>query len=230
MHAIDHSENIIELREVCFAYGDIEVLHEVNLDVHRGDYLGIVGPNGGGKTTLLRVLLGLVKPDSGTVQLFGASLDEFDAWSKIGYVPQKANSFDPRFPATVAEVVRMGLVGKRGLGRRFVPADKQAVHAALERVGMERLERRMIGDLSGGQQQRVFIARALVHEPEVLILDEPTAGVDEASQQEFYGLLRRLNREQRLTLILVSHDRDVIEAEAMEIATINKVLRYEKNY
>lgn len=228
MH-VDHSENIIECKSICFSYGEEQILHDVNLAVHRGDYLGIVGPNGGGKTTLLKIMIGLLKPESGEVRLFGEDIRDFKDWHKIGYVPQKATSFDSNFPATVAEVVLMGTYGKRGILRRTNAQDRKDVLAALKKVEMEQYKNRLIGDLSGGQQQRVFIARALVSNPEVIFLDEPTTGVDEASQKDFYTLLRTLNRKFDVTLAFISHDIDALKEEATEIATINKTLTYKVN-
>jgi zinc transport system ATP-binding protein len=199
------------------------VLEDISLDVHRGYYLGVVGPNGSGKTTLLKIILGLLTPQAGTVKLFGADIHSFDKWSKIGYVPQKATGFDPNFPATVDEVVLMGRY-RPGLWRRTSHEDRTAVRRALEQVDMWRYRQRLIGDLSGGQQQRIFIARALVNHPEVIFLDEPTTGVDQKTQDDFYALLRKLNTELDLTLILISHDIETITREASHIACIDRSL------
>lgn len=229
MQRVDHTQNIIECTDVSFSYGDTEILHDVYLAVHRGDYLGIVGPNGGGKTTLLKIMLGLLSPNHGTVKLFGEDIRTFKDWWKIGYVPQKATSFDANFPATVFEVVLMGTYGKRGLFKRTRQEDIQAAHDALEKVEMLDAADRLIGDLSGGQQQRVFIARALVNKPEVIFLDEPTTGVDEKNQKEFYELLRTLNKKYDVTLAFISHDLHALEQEATEIATINRTVTYKVN-
>ncbi|HSX24358.1 MAG TPA: metal ABC transporter ATP-binding protein [Candidatus Andersenbacteria bacterium] len=229
MHNVDHKENIIECKDVCFSYGSTSILHNVDIAVHRGDYLGIVGPNGGGKTTLLKVMLGLLQPQCGSIKLFGTDIHAFKDWYKIGYVPQKATSFDSNFPATVFEVVLMGTFGKRGILHSTTKEDKQAVYEALKKVEMDQYSNRLIGDLSTGQQQRVFIARALVSNPEVLFLDEPTTGVDESAQKEFYALLRTLNRTYDVTLVFISHDQTALKAEATEIATVNRTLTYEIN-
>ncbi len=229
MQHVNHSENIIECEGVCFSYGEEQILHDVNLAVHRGDYLGIVGPNGGGKTTLLKIMIGLLPTQCGGIKLFGQDIRDFQDWHKIGYVPQKATSFDTNFPATVHEVVLMGTFGKRGLFHRTTAQDRHDVVAALEKVEMSRFANRLIGDLSPGQQQRIFIARALVSNPEVIFLDEPTTGVDEASQKDFYALLRTLNRTHNVTLVFISHDIDALKAEATEIATVNKTLTYKVN-
>ncbi len=229
MRHVDHNTNIIECNDISFSYRGSNVLSHVDLAVHRGDYLGIVGPNGGGKTTLLKIILGLLTPQSGSVKLFGEDIRTFKDWSKIGYVPQKAASFDANFPATVEEVVLMGLFGKRGLFARMKKEDYKNVHAALKNVEMQHFTHRLIGDLSSGQQQRVFIARALVNNPEVIFLDEPTTGVDEAAQKEFYALLRELNEQHDLTLVFISHDSSSLKQEATEIATVNQTLSYKVN-
>lgn len=226
MPQADHTKNIIELRGVSFGYTEELVLQDIDLAIHRGDYLGVVGPNGGGKTTMLKIMLGLLKPGRGEVLLFGQPLNRFKEWSRIGYVPQKAVNFDVKFPATVQEIVLMGRFGKRGLLRRMTAEDKSKALWALEQVGMQEHKGRLIGDLSAGQQQRVFIARALAGEPEIIFLDEPTAGVDAAAEEKFYALLRKLNADLDLTLVLVSHDIGVIAAEATELAHVNRTLTY----
>jgi zinc transport system ATP-binding protein len=217
---------LIQFQDVSFDYHGEPALTRINLEVHAGDYVGVIGPNGGGKTTLLRTMLGLLTPAAGQVLLFGQPVTDFRAWSKIGYVPQKATSFDARFPVTVEEVVAMGRVAKLGPGRWMGRTDRQAVASALERVDMAGLRHRLIAELSGGQQQRIFIARALASEPELLVLDEPAVGIDIRSQDSFYQLLSRLNREHGLTLVMVSHDIDVVVNEVTHIACINETLVY----
>ncbi len=224
--SVDHTKNIIEVKNVSFGYADEIVIKNITLNVHRGDYLGVIGPNGGGKTTLLKIMLGLLKPAAGSVKLFGQEIRRFKDWAKIGYVPQKAVHFDVKFPATVAEVVAMGRYGKRGLLGWLTKNDKEKITQALRQVEMFDYRDRLIGDLSGGQQQRVFIARALATEPEVIFLDEPTVGVDVKTQEQFYTLLEKLNHSLDLTLVLVSHDIDVIAHEATELACINQSLVY----
>lgn len=223
---IDHSKNIIEINNVSFGYTNEPVLKNITFNIHRGDYLGIIGSNGGGKTTLLKIILGLLKPQSGTVKLFGQDIDKFKDRFKFGYVPQKAVNFDVKFPATVEEVVAMGRYAKRGLLRFLTTEDKQRVRKALQEVDMLEQKDRLIGDLSGGEQQRVFIARALASEPEIIFLDEPTAGVDTQTQERFYTLLKKLNQSLNLTLILISHDINVVVREATELACINQTLIY----
>lgn len=224
MHTIDHSHNVIEIKDVSFSYGETEILKNINLNIHRGDYLGIVGSNGSGKTTLLKIILGLLKPTTGHVLLFGKDSEDFKTREKIGYVPQKATHFDEGFPATVHEVVLMGRYAKKGLFGRMTQEDHRKSKEALELVGMSAYHNRLIGELSGGQQQRVFIARALAGEPEVLFLDEPTIGIDMEVKKEFYNLLRTLNEQLHLTIVLITHDIESIQHDSMHIACVNRTL------
>lgn len=224
MHTIDHTKNIIEIQNVSFSYNDHEVLKNINLSIHAGDYLGLVGGNGAGKTTLLKIVLGLLKPDSGKIKLFGQDFSDFKDWSKIGYVPQKATSFDINFPATAEEVVLMGRFGKRGLFHRINEVDREKAREALKNVDMWDHRHKLVGDLSGGEQQRIFIARALAGNPEVIFLDEPTVGVEKNIKDEFYKLLRKLNKELNLTVILVTHDIESMAHEAMHVACIDRTL------
>jgi len=222
MHVTDHEETIIAVQDVSFFYGEDEVLKNVTLDIHTGDYVGVIGPNGAGKSTLLKIILGLLPAASGTVKLFGTEISHFTDWQKIGYVPQKVTNFEEHFPATVREIVAMGRYRK--LQKRTTADDKKAVRDALEQVGMWDQKDRLIGDLSGGQQQRVFIARALVNQPEILLLDEPTTGIDQEAQDGFYGLLRKLNKDFNLTLLLIAHDIERITREVMHIACLDRTL------
>jgi zinc transport system ATP-binding protein len=217
MSKIKHGPTIISLQNVSFSYHSEMVLRDISLEIHRGDYVGIVGPNGGGKSTLLKVILGLLKPTKGKITLFDHS--------KIGYVPQKT-VFDTNFPITVEEAVAMGRYGKRGLFRLLQREDYEKVQKALKQVDMEAFCKRQVSDLSGGQQQRVFIARALAAEPEIIILDEPTVGVDIKTQKHFYTLLRKLNNELALTLVLVSHELDIVAHEATELGYINRTMEF----
>ena len=225
--SVDHTKNIIEVSGVSFAYNEDLVLENVDLNIHKGDYLGVIGPNGGGKTTLIKIMLGLLTPKIGVVKMFGEDIQSFEDWSKVGYVPQKVINFDVNFPATVFEVVAMGRYGKRGLFKSLTKEDKKIINEALRQVEMEGFKDRIIGDLSGGQQQRVFIARALAGQPEVIFLDEPMAGVDSLAQDQFYQLLKKLNHELGLTLVFISHDIEAVVNEVTEIAFVNRKLSYD---
>lgn len=219
------AEPLVQLRNLSFGYGSDPVLDDVNFAVEKGAYLGLIGPNGSGKTTLLRLILGLLPaPRTGSIELFGTPITRFREWWRIGYVAQKAASFNSAFPATVEEVVLTGRAVRRGLFRPYAKADWMAVHDALNRVGMLGFKDRLIGRLSGGQQQRVFIARALVSQPELLILDEPTVGVDAHAEHQFYDLVRQLREEMGLTVILVSHDIGAVSHEVNQLACLNRRL------
>ena len=213
---------LIDLQRVCFTYGGEPILAEVDLAIGRGEFLGLIGPNGSGKSTLLKIILGLLRPTEGDVRLFGEPAARCgDRW-RIGYVPQRLSTFDAQFPATVAEVVGMGRFARLGPFRRPQAADRAAVARALASVGMTGFSDRRIGQLSIGQQQRAFIARALATEAELLILDEPTAAVDAATQEEFYHLLEGLNHDQGMTIVLVEHDLAMVAAHVASIAVLNR--------
>ncbi len=225
MQKLTHTHTIVELNNIYFSYSTEEVVKNVTLKIHKGDYVGIVGPNGGGKTTLLKLMLGLLRPDGGVIKFFGTDIKEFKEWSRIGYVPQNTH-VEMNFPVTAEEMVAMGRYGKRGLFRFPTKEDKRKTLEALKQVDMIDYKDRQIHDLSGGQQQRVFIARALASEPEIIFLDEPTVGVDVKTQKQFYTLLRKLNKDLELTLVLVTHELDVVAHEATELGYINRTLEY----
>ncbi|MDO8572292.1 MAG: metal ABC transporter ATP-binding protein [bacterium] len=214
----------IQLEDVDFSYNKIPVLEAVSFTVRKGDYIGIIGPNGGGKTTLLKILLGLIEPARGVVRIMGQDIHNLKDRSIIGYVPQRVGESEHRFPATVEEIVETGRIAKRGLFKRLTEKDRDAVGHAMDMSGVLGLKDRLIGQLSGGEMQKVFIARALAGDPKILVLDEPTTGVDVGSQKRFYEFLGRLNREHHLTIIFVSHDVDVVSTEARSVICLNKNL------
>lgn len=194
-------KEIIKITDLSFSYKSEVILHEVSLTVREGDFLGLIGPNGSGKTTLLKIVLGLLEPTSGTAKLMT---------KKIGYVAKKAGFISTGFPITVEEVISMA------------GGSQEEIERVLELTNIASKKKRLLNELSGGQQQRVFIARALLHNPELLILDEPTVGIDSQAQNNFYKLLKKLNQENGLTLILVSHELDVVTKEVSSVACINK--------
>lgn len=214
---------VIEMENVSFRYEDQEVLSHINFTINEGDFMGLVGPNGGGKTTLIKLLLGMEKADHGSIRLYGKKIHTFKDKSRLGYVSQKANSFNKGFPATVEEVVSMGLTSKIGYFRRPSLRDKKRVKEAIDKVGMSSFLSKNIGELSGGQQQRIFIARALVSDPDLLILDEPTVGIDSRNVKLFLNVLTALNK-QGVTLLLITHDIGVITQYATKIACLNETL------
>lgn len=220
------SEAVLRLSGVSFSYDRHPVLEGIDLEVAAGEFLGLIGPNGSGKSTLVRLALGRLSPDTGGVYLFGEPVEKFRQWYRIGYVSQKANSFNLGFPATVYEVVASGLTGKLGLFRRIGSKERALIRDTLERLELSEIAGSNIGRLSGGQQQRTFIARALVSRPELLILDEPTVGVDVKSVERFYRLLECLHREEHLTILLITHDIDAVAAVADRIALLNRRIRF----
>lgn len=213
-------EQIIKLKNVTFGYQDNIILNNINLDINKGDYVGIIGSNGVGKSTLLKLMLNEIKPLDGSVDIFGAPINEFKDWKKVGYVNQKANSFVSSFPATVQEVVAMNLSSKIGLFRSINKNHLKEVDRVLELVGMEENKHKLIGELSGGQQQKVFIARSLVNSPEILFLDEPTVGIDLSAQSDFYSLLSQLNKRLNLTIVMISHDISIIKHEVKKLVCL----------
>lgn len=215
-------DTLVDLDGVGFGFGGEPVLEGVDLTLRRGEFVGLIGPNGSGKSTLLKIVLGLVRPTAGRVRLFGRDAARFKERWRIGYVPQRLATFDAQFPATVAEVVGMGRFARLGPFRRPGAADRAAVARALAAVEMTAYAGRRIGQLSVGQQQRAFIARALAAESELLLLDEPTAAVDAATQEAFYELLEGLNRDPGLTIALVEHDLGMVAAHVASVAVLNR--------
>ena len=216
MTQTDDRSAIVEFHDVSFSYGGAPVLEDVNLCLREGGYICIIGPNGGGKTTLLKLLLGLLEPTRGRVEVFGRPPQQ--ARRLIGYMPQHGH-FDPLFPVTVMDVVLMGRLGARWWGR-YSRADADAAHLALEEMDLDDLARRPFAALSGGQRQRVLIARALACDPKLLLMDEPTANLDPEAEDEFYKLMRRLN--QRLTVVIVSHDLGFVSQFVQSVVCVNR--------
>ncbi|HEY81966.1 MAG TPA: ABC transporter ATP-binding protein [Dehalococcoidia bacterium] len=215
------TEELVRLEDVWVHYDSVPVLEGINLTIKSNDFLGIIGPNGGGKTTLLKVILGLIKPSRGKVTVMGQPPEKGRRF--IGYISQ-FNLFDRDFPISVFDVVLMGRYSQTGLLRRYTEEDKMAATEALKAVEMLDYKDRQIGRLSGGEQQRVFIARALATNPKLLLLDEPTASIDPDMQAEFYELLDRL--KEKMAIVLVSHDISAVSIYVSEIACLNHQLFY----
>lgn len=214
----------VKLKDVWFYYQGQPVLHDVNLSVDDGEFLGLIGPNGAGKTTLLKIILGLAKPARGQVEIWGKNPSHLGKDRHlIGYISQRS-LVDWQFPASVFDVVMMGRYGRIGLFRLPKPDDREAVLKNLERVGMADLAKRQIGELSGGQQQRVFIARALASDPKLLLLDEPLFSLDARGQDEFYNLLATLHKELDLTIMLVTHEINIVSTYVEKFACLNQTL------
>ena len=212
---------LVEIKDVTFAYNGDCILEDVNFDIREGDFIAMIGPNGGGKTTLLKLILGLLKPDKGVIRIKGQSAQK--ASSSIGYVPQDVN-IKRNFPITAMDVVLMGGLNPKKRWVRNSAALREEAMDALERLEMASYATKKIGELSGGQRQRVFIARALLTKPELLLLDEPTASIDTKGQAEFYHMLKELNKG--VTILVVSHDILVVSRYIKSVACLNKSLHY----
>lgn len=213
---------IFDVKNLNFSVRGQNILSSISLEIFNGEYVAIIGPNGGGKTTLIRMLLGLDTPTDGTIKLYGKKIKNFKEWHKIGYVPQRASLVDENFPATVEDIVKMGRVAKRSFFKGMSEEDKNAVKDAMIKMDVLDLKDKMVGTLSGGQRQRVMIARALASHPEILILDEPNTGVDMVSQKNFYALLAKLNKEENITIVFITHDIGVIADDIGRLFTINQ--------
>lgn len=216
--------DLLTIDSICCSYGGMEVLRNISFRVHPGDYVGIVGPNGSGKSTLIKTILGLVDSSAGSVQLFGTQQGAFNDWSRVGYLPQRLRFFNPNFPGTVGEIVRLGLLAAKD-GKNVAAVDR-----ALETMGIADLKNRLIGDLSGGQQQRVLLARAMVNSPELLILDEPTTALDPETREYFYSLLENINRNQGTTVLLVTHDTWSIGKYANRFIYVDKKIVFDGSF
>jgi zinc transport system ATP-binding protein len=214
----------IEFKNVNFSYPHNQVLEDISFSVEEGDYVGLVGGNGSGKTTILRIMLGLLATDSGSARLFGEDIGRFHDWQLIGYVPQHVARGEASFPTTVREVIESGLVSRKKHFFHKKASDEKLIRWAMDVAEIADLETRAIGMLSGGERQLVFIARALVSRPKLLILDEPTTGVDAQSQDRFYRLLSALNHKHSMTIVLVSHDLEVVAREVKTVICVNRRL------
>ncbi len=216
------SGNVLQVKDLTVKYDTSIVLEGVNLEADQGDVVGIVGPNGGGKTTLLNAILGIVPVTEGSIRLFGKDISEFRDFGSVGYVSQNAIQFDPIFPATVREIVSLGCVRRSNMGRILKQTDWEDVDSAIKTVGLSGLADRKISELSGGQKQRIFIARALVRKPKLLILDEAAAGLDICIQDQFVRILRNLRSKDEMTILTVSHDLSGVMCQANKLAVVNR--------
>jgi zinc transport system ATP-binding protein len=210
---------ILEVVKASVGYEEEIILRDVSFSISDFDFVGVIGPNGGGKTTLLKLLLGEIKPQKGSVNYYPMSPDE----SLFGYLPQVV-SIDKKFPISVMEVALSGLLGRKGIGGRFTSSDRRLANDMLQRMGILNLKNKAVGELSGGQLQRVFLCRALISHPRLLILDEPNTFVDNKFEKELYALLKELNKE--MAIIMVSHDLGTITSHVKTIACVNRNLHY----
>ena len=211
----------IEVNDVSFSYDKTPILEGVTFALKQGDFLGVIGPNGGGKTTLLKLLLGIMEPDKGEIKVLGEA--PHDAKHRVGYVPQYTD-INLSFPVSALDIVLMGRLHRSRIGRWYSRKDRLKAEEVLDRVGMLNYQHMHIGEFSGGQRQRVFIARALATNPEIFFLDEPTASVDPEFETDLYSFLRELNKE--VTIVLVTHDVGVISRNVKSVACVNRTMMY----
>lgn len=219
-------EIVVRAERLGVSYRVGQVLEDISFQIEAGDYVGIVGPNGSGKSSLVRALIGLCTICDGSASLFGVPCARFEEWGRIGYLPQNLGLYNPIFPATVAETVALGLLSRKRFPRRITSRDRETVERMLEELGVIDLKNKLIGELSGGQQQRVLLARALVNEPELLILDEPTAALDPETRERFYRLIADINNSRGVTVLLVTHDTGAIGQHASKMLYLDKRLLF----
>lgn len=215
---------VINATNVSIFYGQTQVLKNITFSVEKGDFVGLVGPNGGGKTTLVKTILGLLPSYKGKIILLGQDIGKFNQWQKIGYLPQKHTEINPLFPANVGEVVSLGLLSVKKYPKKINRSDWQEIELILKKFEIANLKDKLIFELSGGQQQKVMLARALISKPEILILDEPSTALDPSSREQFFTYLKKLNKDAKTTIILITHDTGYIGKYANKILYIDHKL------
>lgn len=213
---------VLEVQGVDVVRSGALVIEDANFTINNGDYVGIVGPNGGGKTTLLLSILNFIPRTKGVVRLFGQDIGKFSTWEKVAYISQNATSFDNQFPLTVRELVSLGRIRKGNIGRRFGREDWDAVAESIDFMGLTDVADKRIGQLSGGQKQRVFVAKALARNPEMIFLDEPVVGVDASTQERFYKKLSDLNAKKKTTILIVTHDLASVFCRMSKVLCVSK--------
>ena len=213
---------VLEVQNVDVIRSGALIIQDASFSINRGDYVGLVGPNGGGKTTLVLSLLNFLPRAKGSIKLFGTGIDNFSAWEKVAYISQNATSFDSKFPLTVRELVSLGRIKKGNVARRFAREDWAAVDDSISFMGLTEVAHKRIGQLSGGQKQRVFVAKALARNPEVIFLDEPVGGVDAATEERFYKKLSDLNTKRKTTILIVTHDLTSVFCRMSKVLCVNK--------
>lgn len=217
---------VLEVSDLNIFRSNTLVIEKANFTVNKGDYVGIVGPNGGGKTTLLLAILGIIPKKEGSIRLFEEEIGSFSRWERIAYVSQTATSFDSQFPMNVKELVALGRLNKKNMGRRLKRKDWDRVEDALDFMGVSDIADKRIGELSGGQKQRVFVAKALVRNPDILFLDEPITGVDATAQEKFFEKLSDLNSKRGTTILIVSHDLTAVFCRMSKVICVNREVNF----
>lgn len=217
-------ETILEVSRVSVSYGAREIIHDISFSAQKGDFIGLVGPNGAGKTTLIKAILGLLPISSGHIKLFGKDRHIFSDTATIGYLPQNHSGINPLFPASVEEVVLLGLLSSKTFPKIIQKSDKEKIKKILETLGISHLGHTMIATLSGGQQQRVLLARTLISNPSLILFDEPSTALDPESRKDFFQLIQKINIENKVTIILITHDMGYIGAYANKLLYIDQKL------
>jgi len=215
---------LLKISNLSFGYNQNKVLANISFSITQGEYVGIIGPNGGGKTTLMKLILGILKPQEGEILINGTKISNFNNWRQIGYVPQKVSQSTISFPATVQEIVESSVKINKKPWEKLTGFETRSLEKAIEISDIEHLLNRQIHDLSGGERQRVFLARSLATQPKILILDEPTVGVDAATQDKFYEFLKHLNKNHKITILFVSHDLPVVSKQTSRVLCLNHQL------
>ena len=224
--SVDKNEFVLEFNNVSVEYDKSEAIKNISLKISKGDFVGFAGPNGAGKSTLIRATLGLVPIKIGEIILFGHDIRSFSQWQRIGYLPQKLNSINPLFPASVEEIVALGLLSTKSFPKTINWIDKHKIEQILSDLNILKLRDKLFSSLSGGQQQRAVLARALVSNPELLIFDEPSNALDPESRESFFKYIQKLNTERGVTIILITHDTGYIGKYANKLLYVDKELIY----
>ncbi len=219
-------EPIVRFNNVTVCYGRTEAIKGVTFSIEKGDFVGLAGPNGAGKTTLVKALLNLLPIFEGKIYLFGKEQSKFSDWHKIGYLPQKFFTINPLFPASVEEVVTLGLLSLKKFPKMINSEDKNKIAKILAELGIAHFKDKILFELSGGQEQRVMLARALVSEPELLVFDEPSAALDPNARKDFFSLVKKLNKEKKVTVIMITHDTGYIGTYANKLLYLDQKLIY----
>ncbi|HHX58450.1 MAG TPA: metal ABC transporter ATP-binding protein [Candidatus Moranbacteria bacterium] len=216
------AKNILEVQNLTVCYGEFKAISDINFSLQRGDFVGLTGPNGSGKSTLIKAILGLVKFSQGEIALWGKAINQFSEFSRIGYVPQKQTMLNPLLPATIEEVLLTGLLSTKKIPRLINKKDRQKVAHVLATLKITLPKDKIFTKLSGGQQQKILLARALITQPELLILDEPSSALDQTAREDFFQLLRKINSQDKVSIILISHDTGSIGQHANKILYIDQ--------
>jgi zinc transport system ATP-binding protein len=219
-------QNILEVKNLSIFYGQSQAVKDISFIINKGDFIGIAGPNGSGKTTLVKAILNLLPIKQGQINILGTDIINFKNWEKIGYLPQKSTSINNLFPARVNEIIMLGLLSTKKLMKRINKDDLKKVDNILNDLDINEFKYSMLSELSGGQQQKVLLARALVSEPEILIFDEPSTALDPNSRESFFELLKKINQEKNITIILITHDTGYIGSYANKLLYLDHELKY----